>query len=99
MIALYYVGLALFLLCCFLLCVVIMMQESKSMGLGASFGGDAGDSVFGTATADVLKRFTGWLAVIFMGACLVLSLWTSAIDYTKRRVQAPAVIESEADAS
>lgn len=98
MIALYYVGLALFLFCCFLLCVVIMMQESKSMGLGASFGGDAGDSVFGTATAEVLKRFTGWLAVVFMSACLMLSFWTAAIDHAKQ-VRQPASIESGADAA
>lgn len=62
-----------------LLCFVILIQESKSMGMGASFGGDAGESLFGTSTADVLKKFTAWLAVIFMGACIILSLWTSAL--------------------
>lgn len=96
MVVLYYIVIALFLVCCFVLCSVILMQESQSMGLGASFGGDAGDSVFGTATADVLKRATTYLAAIFIGACLVLSLWTSAMDYTKR-TSAPPVIESEAN--
>ena len=97
MVVLYYIAVALFLFCCFILCSVILMQESKSMGLGASFGGDAGESVFGTATADVLKRFTTWLVAIFMGACLVLSFWTSAMEHTKRPL--PTSIESEANGS
>ncbi|MFT4554654.1 MAG: preprotein translocase subunit SecG [Chlamydiales bacterium] len=75
----YYLALIVFIIIAVLLCFVILIQESKSMGMGASFGGDAGDSVFGTSTADVLKKFTAWLAVIFMGACIVLSLWTSAL--------------------
>lgn len=75
----YYLALIVFIIISLLLCFVILIQESKSMGMGASFGGDAGDSVFGTSTADVLKKFTAWLAVIFMGACIVLSLWTSAL--------------------
>lgn len=79
MIFLFYTTLFLFLLLCGILCLVILLQESKSMGLGASFGGDAGDSLFGTSTADVLKKFTGWLAVIFMVTCIVLSFWCAGI--------------------
>jgi preprotein translocase subunit SecG len=97
MVVLYYIAVSLFIFCCFLLCSVILMQESKSMGLGASFGGDAGESVFGTATADVLKRFTTWLVAIFMGACLVLSFWTSAMEHAKR--SQPTAIESETNGS
>jgi preprotein translocase subunit SecG len=80
---LFYTTIFMFLLLCGILCCVILLQESKSMGLGASFGGDTGDSLFGTSTADVLKKFTGWLAVIFMVVCLVLSLWSSGIGRSK----------------
>lgn len=59
------------------------MQESKTTGLGASFGGESGDSLFGTATADVLKKFTAWLVVLFLGSCLLLSLWTMAMGHAK----------------
>lgn len=76
---LFYILLFSFLFLCFLLCFVILIQESKSMGLGASFGGDPGDSVFGTSTADVLKKFTGYLALFFMVGCIVLSLWSAAV--------------------
>lgn len=75
----FYFALFMFLTLCALLCLVILIQESKSLGLGASFGGDAGDSLFGTSTADVLKKFTAWLAVTFMVSCVLLSLWTGAL--------------------
>ncbi|MCB1106475.1 MAG: preprotein translocase subunit SecG [Chlamydiia bacterium] len=83
MTALFYVILFLFIGLCALLCFVILIQESKSMGLGASFGGDAGDSLFGTSTAAVLKKFTAYLAGIFLLVCLILSFWTSAIGRAK----------------
>jgi preprotein translocase subunit SecG len=94
MIVLFYSGLFLFILLCALLCLVILVQESKSMGLGASFGGDAGESLFGTSTAEVLKKFTAWLACIFLASCVILSAWSSAIG--KPQHKAPVTIEEEA---
>lgn len=79
----FYTFLLLFLLLCALLIFVILIQESKSSGLGASFGGDSSDSLFGTSTADVLKKFTAYLIVIFLITCVVLSLWSSALGRTK----------------
>ncbi len=73
----YYFSIAIYLLICLLLTVVVLMQESKSSGLGASFGGDPTQSVFGTATADVMKKFTGWLAFGFLVMAVFLSIWTS----------------------
>ncbi len=75
---LYYFVLVLFLLLCAVTIATILVQESKGGGLGASFGGDTGDSLFGTSTADVLKRFTGYLVVTFFVSCVVLSLWTES---------------------
>ncbi len=83
MTAFFYVVLFLFIALSALLCFVILIQESKSLGLGASFGGDSGDSLFGTSTASVLKKFTAYLAGIFLITCLILSLWTSAIGRIK----------------
>lgn len=79
MVFVYYLAIILFLFLCMLLCLVILMQESKSSGLGASFGGDTQESVFGTATADILKKFTSWMGVAFLVGCLLLSFWTSAL--------------------
>ncbi len=69
---LYFFAIALFMILCALLCFVILIQESKSTGLGASFGGDTTDSLFGTSTADVLKKFTAWGGGSFLD--LVLDL-------------------------
>jgi preprotein translocase subunit SecG len=76
---LFYLFLFLFLLAAVLLCFVILIQEAKSLGLGASFGGDNSDSLFGTSTAEVLKRFTAYLAGAFLISCLVLSLWSGSL--------------------
>ena len=81
---LYFAAISLFILVCVVLCFVILIQESKSSGLGASFGGAASDSLFGTSTADVLKSFTAWLAVVFFGMCIILSLWTASMGRSKQ---------------
>lgn len=83
MIVVYYLFLFLFLLVSAILCFVILIQESKSSGLGASFGGDTGDSLFGTSTPEILKKVTAWLSVIFLGGCIVLSIWTQAMGRAK----------------
>jgi preprotein translocase subunit SecG len=91
MAVLYYFSIILFLILCLILTVVVLIQESKSSGLGASFGGDSGDSLFGVSTPQVLKVFTGWLAAVFMISCVVLSFWTSA----KARTQVSNVVPTE----
>lgn len=80
----YFAAIALFVLLSVVLCFVILIQESKSSGLGASFGGAASESLFGTATADVLKTFTAWLAFVFFASCIILSLWTSSMGRSKQ---------------
>ncbi len=87
----FYLAIAVFMVLCVVLCLVILVQESKSLGLGASFGGDPGESLFGTSTADVLKKFTAWLAIAFMVGCILLSLWTSTLSRNKTRYEAPTI--------
>ena len=75
---LFYLSICLFILLCVFLCFFILIQESKSMGLGAAFGGDTGNSLFGTSTGDVVKKITAWLSVIFFASCIVLSWWSAS---------------------
>lgn len=75
---LFYLSLNFFLLIALVLCFVILIQESKSLGLGASFGGDSGESLFGTSTADVLKKFTAWVALAFLVGSIFLSIWSES---------------------
>lgn len=89
---LFFFCMSLFLILCVLLALVILVQESKSMGLGASFGGDPGESLFGTSTATVLKKFTAYLGVIFVISCVLLSIWS--VSMAKSQVTtAPLQIE------
>lgn len=90
----YFLTITLFMILSVLLCFVILIQESKSSGLGASFGGEASDSLFGTSTADVLKKFTAWLAVIFLASCVILSMWTAAMARTKATTSPEFTIEA-----
>lgn len=92
---LFYTAISLFLSLCFLLTLVILVQESKSLGLGASFGGDPGESVFGTSTAQVLKKFTATLAIIFIVSCVLLSIWSAKLGNRPSKV--PLQIEKEAE--
>lgn len=94
MTVLFFVFLFLFLLLCFVLCFVILIQEAKSLGLGASFGGDNSDSLFGTSTAEVIKKLTAYLAGAFLMSCLVLSLWSSALG-RKRNISFQSPVAQE----
>lgn len=91
----FYLFLTLFLLASFILCFVIMIQEAKSLGLGASFGGDNSDSLFGTATAEVLKKFTAYMAGAFLVSCLVLSLWSGSLGRKGQRKATAVQIEEQ----
>jgi preprotein translocase subunit SecG len=90
---LYYFAVFMFIIVAALLCGVILIQENKSMGLGASFGGDAGSSVFGTSTALIVKKITAWLAIIFFATCIILSLWTQSLG----GFQQPNLYPTQAD--
>ncbi|MDE3046367.1 MAG: preprotein translocase subunit SecG [Verrucomicrobiota bacterium] len=93
MTVMFYISLFLFILVSILLCFVILIQEAKSLGLGASFGGDNSDSLFGTSTAEVLKRFTAYVAGAFLITCLVLSYWSVALGRNEA-VPASAPVEN-----
>lgn len=92
MTVIYYLFLFLFLFVALILCLAILVQESKNGGLGSTFGGggggDAGDSLFGASTPDILKKITAWLSVIFLGGCIFLSFWTGAMGrmHAKKQV-------------
>ena len=90
---LFYILIFLFLLLSVILCFVILIQETKSLGLGASFGGDTSDSLFGTSTAEVLKKFTAILSGAFLIGCLVLSLWSASLGRKAQNISYPAEFE------
>jgi preprotein translocase subunit SecG len=64
----------LFLIICFLLILVVLLQKGRGGGLGAAFGG-MGSSAFGTKTGDV---FT-WVTIVLTGLFLLLAILSSLV--------------------
>ncbi len=59
---------------CLLLIGVILLQRSKGSGVGMSFGGGAGEAIFGAQMGNVLTKVTVILAGIFLFNTIILSL-------------------------
>lgn len=84
MTALYYLTITLFILLSAFICLIVLIQENKSSGLGAAFGGaDAGSSLLGTSTNDFLKKTTTYMAIAFVSLCILLSFWTASLGSKK----------------
>jgi preprotein translocase subunit SecG len=69
-----------FVIVCILLCLLVLIQSDKGGGIsGAIGGGLAGaSSMFGTQdTANVLTKATTIFASVFMGLCIIMSIFLS----------------------
>ncbi len=56
------------------LLLLVLMQRPKQEGLGATFGVDATNQMFGSRTTDVLQKGTTFMSVIFFLLALSLGL-------------------------
>ncbi len=65
----------LFVILCILLILVILLQADKGAGMGIL--GGAGQSTFGSSTADIITKITAWMVVIFMVGSLGLAVLES----------------------
>lgn len=69
----YNVLLFIYTLACIALVVVILLQQGKGANAGASFGGGASGTMFGSAGAgNFLTRMTAVLATVFFVVALVM---------------------------
>lgn len=59
---------------CLLLIVAVLMQRSRSEGLGTAFGSKVADNIFGAQTSSVLARVTTYLGIIFFVLTLLLTI-------------------------
>ncbi len=66
--------LVIFVIVCFLMILLILMQRPKQEGLGAAFGGGVTDQVFGARTTNVLQRGTVYLGSMFFIISLALAI-------------------------
>jgi preprotein translocase subunit SecG len=61
-------------LCSVLLIGLVLLQKSKSEGLGLAFGGGTGEALFGSRTGNVLTKATIVLGIVFLANTLVLGM-------------------------
>mgnify|MGYP001815631394 FL=1 len=59
-------------LCSLLLIGLVLLQKSKSEGLGLAFGAGAGESLFGARAGNVLSKATVVIGCVFMVCALAL---------------------------
>lgn len=73
---LYYLIATVYVLTCFLLILVVLLQQGKGGDIANAFGGGASQAVFGArAGATVLTKVTTGLSAAFMIFALVLAVW------------------------
>lgn len=85
---------------CLALIGLILLQKSKSEGLGLAFGGGGNDSLFGARAGNVLTKATVWIGVFFLINTLVLGMMFagSASKSLMERASAPVVPAQQAPA-
>jgi preprotein translocase subunit SecG len=69
----YEVAIVIFLLVCVALVALILVQQGKGAGMGASFGQGASQTVFGSVgSGNFLTRSTWFLILLFFAICLFI---------------------------
>ena len=86
--------LVVFVIDCFLMILLILMQRPKQEGLGAAFGAGVTDQVFGARTTNVLQRGTVYLATMFFLLSLALAV---LIGHKNKKIKllAPTITKVE----
>ena len=94
--ALYYVVIFIFVLICLLLVGIILMQSSKTGGMGSGLAGNAAlDTAFGGEGADkLLVKITTVLATLFMVLSIILNV-LSISDDSGSSVSKESVIQGD----
>ena len=96
--ALYYVVIFIFVLICLLLVGIILMQSSKTGGMGSGLAGNAAlDTAFGGDGADILLvKITTVLATLFMVLSIILNVLSTSDDSGSSVLQ-ESVIQGDLD--
>ena len=74
------IGLVIFVIVCVFLCLLILIQSDKGGGISGALGGgfSSATNLLGSQdTANILTRATAISAGIYLGLCLILSIFLS----------------------
>ena len=84
---LYGLAIFIFVVVCIMLMAIILLQSSKTGGMGTAMGGQAINTAFGGYGADkLLVKITSGLAVAFMTLAIIIGMMdnpSSRIDFSK----------------
>ncbi len=80
------------IVCSALLLGVILIQKTRSQGMGLAFGAGMGESLFGAQMGNVLTKATVILAIVFLSNTIVLAWMGARIG---RRGSVTEVVEAE----
>jgi preprotein translocase subunit SecG len=88
----YWLTLVLFILVCFLLIALVLIQKGKGGGLAGAFGGGGGGHTpFGTKTGDILT----WATSILFGIFILLAIGLNLIINYRTKTNAPVLPKIE----
>jgi preprotein translocase subunit SecG len=94
----HYVVPVIHVLACFVLVVVVLLQQGKGADMGAVFGGGS-QTFFGSSGAgNFLTKVTAATAAIFMATALMLTYGTSRTGTSRLLEHLPAAVPEEAPA-
>jgi len=83
---------------CILLVLIVLLQSGKGAAMGASFGGGAGQTLFGaTGPATILTKITTAVAIIFMITSLLLAYLSGNQSGTSVMEKTTAPIEQKTE--
>ena len=84
---LYGIAIFIFVIVCIMLMAIILLQSSKTGGMGTAMGGQAINTAFGGYGADkILVKITSGLAVAFMSLAIIIGMMdnpSSRIEFSK----------------
>lgn len=81
---------------CLSMILLVLMQRPKQEGLGAAFGANATDQLFGARTTNVLQKGTVYMAVLFFLLTLGLAILVQKKNQIVSLAKAPAAAEAPA---
>ncbi|MBN2434149.1 MAG: preprotein translocase subunit SecG [Spirochaetes bacterium] len=83
-----------FVIVCVLAILLILLQSDKSSGMGII--GGSSQSTFGSSTADVVTKITGFLVALFLVIALTLGgLYTYSKSASRKALEESSVSSSE----
>ena len=78
-----YISMFIFLLLCMFLILLILIQKGRGGGLSSAFGGQGGNTAFGSKTGDVLTWVTSIVFGLFLLLAVALNLLGDQVNKAK----------------